>query len=606
MEVLLMIFNLLLLVILITLPIHSTAPTPPCPKEHHKLLSLAFHSVSGFNLPQYCPNSPLRELRLPSSNLTGTVSWLSLRKISTLLVVDLSDNLLIGTIPASFWASSSLTEVNLAGNHLGGTLRFDSLTENSALRVLNVSRNRFTKVAGLPRLSGLKVLDLSLNSINGYFPIDFPPLNGLRFLNLSFNNLSGWVGSKALAKFGISAFKEAGSDLITFSPPPPLPPPPPPHNNNNNNKQRSLKTYKLVAISAASVVVLLLGLLTILCLVIRMVKRRRRKGDHELVMENIITTAGAGEQEATWVAEAKWSAPVVIFEKPLMELTFAELATATSGFGKDSQLAEGRRCGPLYRAVLAGDMHVVIRVVESARDADELRELARLRHPNLLPLLGYCLAGKEKLLLYEYIERGDVPRWLHELPAGRPGEEEDTRESSDWPARHRVALGVARGLAFLHQGWAGSGRPVVHGHLVPENVLLDDELEARIADFGVVNGGDEGSAPEDVHSFGLLVWELVTGRGGWSEVEVERMRAAVRGGTAAEVVDPKLKMSDGSPEWEKEMVECIRVGYLCTARCQEKRPTMHQVVGLLKDIRPIINMAASSAANPGSSLGSSG
>ncbi|RLN08416.1 hypothetical protein C2845_PM11G19670 [Panicum miliaceum] len=242
-----------------------------------------------------------------------------------------------------------------------------------------------------------------------------------------------------------------------------------------------------------------------------------------------------------------------------MELKLADLAAATSGFGRESQLAEtGGRSGAAYRAVLPGDLHVVVRVVEGplagvGEDDDEavtaagFRELARLRHPNILPLLGYCIAGKQKLL-FEYMEKGDLHRWLHELPVGSMDTEdigldtmealEDRKPAGDWPTRYRIILGIARGLAFLHQGWAGSGRPIVHGHLVPTNILLGDDMEPRISDF--LHPSDE--TPEgDVYRFGTLVFELVTGQARWDDASTSWARGVIRNRKGLNLVDDRLR-----------------------------------------------------------------
>ncbi|XP_072960523.1 calmodulin-binding receptor kinase CaMRLK [Typha angustifolia] len=556
----------------------------------YAILSLAFSSVSNFH-PIGC-RFPIDELRLSSKNLSGTISWSVLGNLSGLRLLDLSGNSLRGSIPGGFWSSASLLHVDLAGNQLGGALRFNPVRSGSpsSLRFLNLSGNRFTSVVGVKRMGALKVFDVSRNSISGVIPKDLPKLSKLDFLNISYNNFSGTVDSKVLNKFGRSAFIRAGS--ITFmssasSPSTPL-------NHKSNSRNRRKRVIRLgIIISAASIV----SILVLLGCVLYVSKCKKNKKKQQGEIE-----APPPSEEVGWVAEARWSAPVVVFEKPLMELTFADLAAATSRFGRESQLAEGGgRSGPAYRAVLPGDFHVVVRVVEHARELPEsdaaagFYNLGLLRHPNLLPLLGYCIAGSEKLLLYEYMERGDLHRWLHELPAGKPDVEdwtgdtweagEEKRAVGDWPTRHRIALGIARGLAFLHQGWAGSGRAVVHGHLVPTNVLLGDDLEPRIADFG---GPDGGTPEDDVYSFGLIVFELVTGRAGWDEEIVGRTRILIREGKTIDLMDSRLGAEEvpSVSELEGEIMECLQVGYLCTAQSPEKRPTMQQVVGLLKDIRP--------------------
>ncbi|CAN6221131.1 unnamed protein product [Urochloa humidicola] len=657
--------GLLLLVLLATsLPASNSSSCPG--RDDAATIAAAFRHVRNFRPPPGLhPCQPVRELRLPSRDLTGPVSWAVLANLSALAALDLSGNALQGAIPGAFWRAPSLRAVDVSGNQLGGALRVDP---NPRLRSLNASRNRFTGVEGVEGLSGLAALDvsanriravprglrrlarlerldLSRNAMRGRFPADLPPLGGLRSLNVSYNNFSGVVDSGDVKKFGRSAFVHAGNASLVFTenstaqPRRPSPSPPPhPHGKSKKGGSgrtttperkttgRSKRRWRHLSVVAVAVICGVASLAMLLCLVgcvacgvLRSRKNRGKDDEEEERKKPHWGDKGVeDEEEDAVVAAAKGAsaAPVVLFERPLMQLTLADLAAATSGFGRESQLAErGGRSGAAYRAVLPGDLHVVVRVVEGgvaglgddgdnpAAVATAFRELARLRHPNILPLLGYCIAGKEKLLLYEYMEKGDLHRWLHELPAGRPDMDdaaggdvweaaEDKRSVSDWPTRHRIALGVARGLAFLHQGWAGSG-PVVHGHLVPTNVLLGDDLEPRISDFGhnpPAAGEYPAATPEgDVYAFGVLVLELVTGQAGWDEASVSWARGIVRDGKGMDIVDPRVRDEAGGaggPEAsEREMVECLRVGYLCTAHAPEKRPTMQQVVGVLKDIR---------------------
>jgi hypothetical protein len=153
------------------------------------------------------------------------------------------------------------------------------------------------------------------------------------------------------------------------------------------------------------------------CVACGVLKSRQKGGKDDDEKKPQWGEKGEEEEEDVVVAAARGAsaAPVVLFERPLMQLTLANLAAATSGFGRESQLAErGGRSGAAYRAVLPGDLHVVVRVVEGAMAglgeddnpaaaATAFRELARLRHPNILPLLGYCIAGElSSILEYEF------------------------------------------------------------------------------------------------------------------------------------------------------------------------------------------------------------
>ncbi|KAK3156456.1 hypothetical protein QOZ80_2AG0107510 [Eleusine coracana subsp. coracana] len=597
----------------------------------------AFLRVGNFPLPppglRAC--RPMRRLRFPSRNLTGTVDWAALANLTSLLTVDLAGNALDGGVDPAFWRAPALRAADVSGNRLAGALRFDH-DSSTRLASLNVSGNRLDSVEGVAALVGLedldasrnmiskvpdglllltrvKRLDLSGNAMTGRFPDDLPPLGGLVFLNISNNNFSGIVRADAVRKFGRAAFLNAGdaSSLVieddTAVSPPPAPSSPPSRSENKRHRRVVLISVIIVA-SAVVVAALALALVVARCGG-RRNKKKKKDAAAAAAWENDEVAVGAVKVAA--------AAPVVVVEWPLMELTLADLAAATSGFGRESQLAEtGGRSGAAYRAVLPGDLHVVVRVVEGAvagvaeGDGDAavaagLREIARIRHPNILPLLGYCIAGNQKLLLFEYMEKGDLHRWLHELPAGSidtedmsidmleypsTADEDRYKSPGDWPTRYRIILGIARGLAFLHQGWAGSSgrRPIVHGHLVPTNILLGDDMEPRISDFIVARpgGGGDGETPEgDVYRFGILVFELVTGQARWDDASTSWARGVVRNRKGLNIVDARLR-DEATTEVEREMTECLQVGFLCTASAPEKRPTMQQVVGLLKDVRP--------------------
>ncbi|KAK6917701.1 Leucine-rich repeat [Dillenia turbinata] len=539
--------------------------------------------------------SNVKVLRLTNNRFSNLVN---LSLFSNLETLDLSNNNL-GVLPCGFENTKKLKYLDISSCSISGTLK---------------------PISGLP---SLEHLDVSHNSMNGSLSSDFHFPSNLTFLNVSFNNFSGHIDSEILKKFGSSAFFHAGNLFESKTPnfhnnsphhTPQKPKPKPISEQVKIEKPKSKKrALIIVLISASALLVFSCVFISILCIRRRRIKRRKNKWAIAIskpVQVQFKMESKSGpfmfetESGSSWVVDIKEpsSAPVVIFEKPLMSLTFKDLIAATSAFGKESLLAEGR-CGPVYTAVLPGEIHVAIKVLENARGVDPeeavgmLEDLARVKQPNLLPLFGYCIAGREKLLLYEFMPHGDLHRWLHELPAGEPNVEDwstDTWEHQNegeiissnfekmgWLTRHRIAVGIARGLAYLHH--AGS-KPIVHGHLVTSNILLADNFEPRISDFGLARDG--ASAEQDVYCFGVVLIELLTGQPG-SEETVAWVRKLVRERLSENALDPRLvRLGGGSVD---EMVESLRVGYLCTSECPGKRPTMQQVLGLLKDIHPLKN-----------------
>ncbi|RZC68012.1 hypothetical protein C5167_011703 [Papaver somniferum] len=622
-----------------------------CKNPPVKEINLSSSNLSGIVSWGFLSHlTQLASIDLSNNSLQGSVPggfWL----IPSLVHVNLSMNRFGGNVGFESEISSSSSSIqvlNLSNNRFTNSFRLFGFTEMKSLDVSNNDLRFFPSgfqslnkleylnlsncnISENPKYSiseihSLKSLDVSVNKMNGSFPSDFPPLTNLRFLNISFNHFA-LHSNPYTTKFGKSSFIQAGK-IISTSKKSPIPSTKskekqkPIVANQNLHKPKSKNRVLIlsIVIAAAGSVVLIAITSLVICLVLR--KRRTEKRKKWAISKPIHPNTAKLDKSSgpfsfetesrTWVADIKEpsSVPVIIFEKPLMNLSFIDLIAATSYFGKESLVAEGGQNGPVYTAVLPGDIHVAIRVLEKVQSLkhDEAAamfvDLSRLKHPNILPLSGYCIAGKEKLLIYEFMPNGDLHRWLHELPTGQSNVEDWRNDSwqhpnegsssssaifsandikMGWRIRHRIAIGIARGLAYLHHG---GSKAVIHGNLKSSNVLLSDDFEPRIADFGITREGEEemtGTTEDDVYCFGVILMELLTGKIVCKEM-VKWVRGLVKEREGIQGLDKSLLMLSSDDDSVSEMVECLRVGYLCTAELSKKRPAMQQVVGLLKDL----------------------
>ncbi|KAK7354260.1 hypothetical protein VNO80_19719 [Phaseolus coccineus] len=573
---------------------------------------------------------------------------------SHLVYLDLSENQLNGEISQNFIESKNLKHLNLAHNRFSRQ-KFPNIEMLSGLEYLNLSKTSLIGYipAEISQLRNLSALDVSMNHLIGKIPL----LNNtnLQVLDLSNNNLSGDVPSSVIEKLPLMEKYNFSYNNLSFcaletksaiiqrafygsvnscpiAAKPSLP----------KKRATENKGMKLALALTFSMICLIAGLMLLAFGCLKKTKPWPVKQNSYKEEHNISGPFSFHTDSTTWVADVKQatSVPVVIFDKPLLNITFADLLAATSNFDRGTLLAEGK-FGPVYRGFLPGGIHVAVKVLvvgstltdkEAAR---ELEYLGRIKHPNLVPLTGYCVAGDQRIAIYDYMENGNLQNLLYDLPLGVVLQSTDDWSTDTWEEdgsngiqnagsegglttwrfRHKIALGTARALAFLHHGCSP---PIIHRDLKASSVYLDYNLEPRLSDFGLAkifgSGLDEEiglcspgyvppefSQPEfytstpksDVYCYGVVLFELLSGKkpvgDDYPDVKegtlVSWVRGLVRENKASRAIDPKIRYTGA----EEQMEEALKIGYLCTADLPSKRPSMQQIVGLLKDIEPSPN-----------------
>ncbi|VVB07630.1 unnamed protein product [Arabis nemorensis] len=356
----------------------------------------------------------------------------------------------------------------------------------------------------------------------------------------------------------------------------------------------------LVSITSSCFILLILTFLILVC------RRRPPIEDHPRRARNF------SDQSSTPVLSSDTVNDSASFDPSIYEISMADLSVATKGFSSDLIVGDGS-FGFVYRAKLSNGVVVAVKkldpdALQGFREfSAEMETLGRLRHPNIVRILGYCISGPDRVLIYEFLEKGSLDYWLHETNTAT------TADSSplSWSTRVNIAHGVAKGLSYLH----GLPKPIIHRDIKSSNVLLDSDFVAHIADFGLARRMEESRShvstqvagtmgympPEywggytaatvkaDVYSFGILMLEMATQRRpNWpvvveeKEVGLAQWAVMMEGQNRyCEMVHEGVVVGDGE---EKSVEEYMRIACLCIKESTRERPTMNQVVELLEEL----------------------
>ncbi|WOG81164.1 hypothetical protein DCAR_0100309 [Daucus carota subsp. sativus] len=323
-------------------------------------------------------------------------------------------------------------------------------------------------------------------------------------------------------------------------------------------------------------------------------KKRKNEDDEEYELAD-------GEDDENGGGEGK----LILFQGG-ENLTLEDVLNATG------QVMEKTSYGTVYKAKLADGGTIVLRLLRdgSCKDRNSclpvIKQLGRVRHENLIPLRAFYQGKRgEKLLIYDYLPNRNLFDLLHETRVGKP--------VLNWAKRHKIALGIARGLAHLHTSLE---TPITHGNVRSKNVLVDDFFVARLTEFGldklmIPNVADEivalskaegCKAPElqrmkkcnsrtDVYAFGILLLEILLGKkpgkarsGSYLDLP-SLVKEAVLEETTMEVFDVEVLKGIRSP-MEDGLVQALKLAMGCCAPVASVRPTMDEVVKQLEENRP--------------------
>ncbi|CAL8995029.1 unnamed protein product [Prunus brigantina] len=591
----------------------------------------------------------LQSLVLYGNSLSGSVPNV-IGKLKYLQSLDLSQNLFNGSVPSSIVQCKRLKTIDLSQNNFTGFLPNGFGAGFVSLEKLNLSFNKFSGSipSDMGNLSSLQgTVDLSHNLFSGAIPASLGNLPEKVYIDLTYNNLSGPIPQNgALMNRGPTAFignprlcgpplkNPCSSGTPGASPPssiPFLPDNIPPQDSDDNagksGKSRGLSKRAVIAIIVSDIIgICLVGLLFSYCYsriwAFSKVKDENGYG---------IDKGGKGRKECLCFRKDESETLSENMEQYDLVALDAQVAFDLDELLKASAFVLGKSgIGIVYKVVLEEGLTLAVRRLGEGGSQrfkefqTEVEAIGKLRHPNVVTLRAYYWSVDEKLLIYDYIPNGSLATAIH----GKPGMISFTPLS--WSIRLKIMKGIAKGLVYLHEF---SPKKYVHGDLKPNNILLGQDMEPHISDFGLgrlanIAGGSPtlqsnrmateksqerqqksapteatvispssnlGScyqAPEalkvvkpsqkwDVYSYGVILLEMITGRlpivqVGSSEMDlVHWIQVCIdEKKPLLDVLDPNL-MQD--VDKEEEIIAVLKIAMACVHSSPERRPIMRHI-----------------------------
>uniref|UniRef100_A0ACD5TYB2 Uncharacterized protein n=1 Tax=Avena sativa TaxID=4498 RepID=A0ACD5TYB2_AVESA len=562
-------------------------------------LRLADNILSG-NIPSSLANCPLNWLDLQGNKLTGSVPKEILQIPTLSAFLNLQDNMLSGPLPSEVGSLKNLQHLDISNNKISGEIP-ESLGECLVLGYLNLSTNLFEASipSSLSNLRGLEMIDLSYNNLSGHIPEFIGSFSGIIYLSLSFNDFEGAVPQQGIFQ-NRSAFSITGNSRLCGGIPE-LRLPPCSNKLSQKHHPRKIKLIILAPIAAALCCIILFSLLAIWFFGCRPLRK------------SPTTDTSMNEYP---------------------RVSYGELARGTEGFSHTNLIGVGS-FGSVYKGFIQYDgkgTTVAIKVLNlqqhraSQSFLAECQALGHVRHRNLVKILTVCSsldsAGNDfKALIYDLIPNGNLDEWIHN-PGSRDG-----KGTLDISQRLNIAIDIASALDYLHNH---QSRPIAHCDLKPSNVLLDYDLVAHVADFGLAKFlseearslqnstsmeglrgtigyitpeygiGNEVSTHGDIFSYGILLLELFTAKRPTDDTVREGLslhrfvEMALPDRTSA-IVDQSLFLTEHSGASKSDIAKKAEIDMRCVTsaltvgiQCSKQQVSERmQIAGALREMHRI-------------------